>query len=100
MAWISASFADRTSAHHGHCHEIIIRSETEAQGVIAMEDYIRGPDRENLLYHGGGHYQERYRFEDGAWRIAETKLTRLFGAVERKEFGDFKELRFASGTDT
>jgi hypothetical protein len=90
MAWISASFADRTSTHHGHCHEITIDNDSEAHGIIAMEDYIFAPDRETLLYHGAGHYQERYRIEDGAWRIAATKLTRLFGAVESKEFRDFR----------
>src|ERR1022692_2271620 len=32
MSWISATFAERTSVHHGHCHEITIESETEAHG--------------------------------------------------------------------
>ncbi len=78
IKWISSSFAHSTSVHHGHCHEITIDSETEAHGVIAMEDYIRGTDRSTKLIHAMGHYHERYRFEDGAWRIASTKLTRLF----------------------
>lgn len=78
MAWISEAFRNRTSIHHGHCHEITIDSETEAHGIIAMEDYIRGLDRETKLIHAAGHYHERYRFEDDAWRIATTKLTRLF----------------------
>ena len=79
IAWISDAFTNQVSAHHGHCHEVTIDSDTEAHGVIAMEDYILAPDRETRLYQGTGHYHERYRFEDGAWRIAETKLTRLFG---------------------
>jgi hypothetical protein len=78
MTWIRESFRNRTSVHHGHCHEVTIDSETEAHGIIAMEDYIRGVDREAKLLHAAGHYHERYRFEDSAWRIAETKLTRLF----------------------
>jgi hypothetical protein len=78
MAWIRDAFANATSAHHGHCHEVTIDSETEARGVVAMEDYIFGLDRETEMLHAAGHYHERYRFEDGAWRIAETKLTRLF----------------------
>jgi SnoaL-like domain len=78
MAWIRASFLNRTSVHHGHCHEVTIDSESEAHGVIAMEDYIRGLDRETKILHAAGHYHERYRFEEDAWRIAETKLTRLF----------------------
>jgi SnoaL-like domain len=78
MAWITESFRNATSVHHGHCHEIAIDSDTEAHGIIAMEDYIRGLDRETHFVHGAGHYHERYRHEGGAWRIAETKLTRLF----------------------
>lgn len=78
MAWIRAAFANQTSAHHGHCHEVTIDSATEAHGIIAMEDYIRGLDRVTKIVHAAGHYHERYRFEDGAWRIAATKLTRLF----------------------
>ena len=78
ITWIRQAFLHRTSVHHGHCHEITIESATEAHGIIAMEDYIRGPDRETKLLHAAGHYHERYRFEDAAWRIAETKLTRLF----------------------
>jgi hypothetical protein len=82
MAWISGAFAHTTSVHHGHCHEISIDSETEAHGVIAMEDVILDADRKIRTIHGAGHYHERYCFEDGAWRIAETKLTRLFLAGE------------------
>jgi hypothetical protein len=78
ITWIRQAFLNRTSVHHGHCHEITIESATEAHGIIAMEDYIRGLDRETKFLHAAGHYHERYRFEDGAWRIAETKLTRLF----------------------
>jgi hypothetical protein len=78
IRWISESFAETTSTHHGHCHEVIIGSESDAQGIVAMEDYIRTLDRQTLLVHGAGHYHETYRVEDGAWRIARTKLTRLF----------------------
>ncbi len=86
IAWIAKSFASATSVHHGHCHEITIDSATEAHGVIAMEDYIRGPDRGTPLVHAAGHYTERYRMEEGAWHIAATRLTRLF--VERWPGGD------------
>ena len=78
ITWIRDSFVNSTSVHHGHCHEVTINSDNEAHGIIAMEDYIRGLDRSTKLVHGAGHYHERYRFEDGEWRIAQTKLTRLF----------------------
>jgi ketosteroid isomerase-like protein len=78
MAWIRAAFVNATCVHHGHCHEVTIDSDTSAHGVVAMEDFIRSLDRATLILHAAGHYYERYRFVDGAWRIAETKLVRLF----------------------
>jgi SnoaL-like domain len=86
MAWIEKSFAGSTSVHHGHCHEITIDSDTEAHGTIAMEDYIRQRDRSTPLVHAAGHYVEQYRIEDGVWRIAATRLTRLF--VDRWNGGE------------
>jgi SnoaL-like domain len=84
MEWISSSFATTTSAHHGHCHEIWIDSETEARGICSMEDFILDADRKTLLINAAGHYHEKYRIEDGEWRIAEVKLTRLFlGRIDR-----------------
>jgi SnoaL-like domain len=78
ITWIRGAFANQTSVHHGHSHEVTIDSDTEAHGIVAMEDYIRALDRRTKLVHGTGHYHEHYRFEDGEWRIAKTKLTRLF----------------------
>ncbi len=81
MAWIEASMAGFTSCHHGHCHEVTIDSATEAHGVIAMNDEIRDASRTRRLLGASGHYWEKYRFEDGAWRIAHIKLTRLFNDI-------------------
>jgi hypothetical protein len=88
MIWIRGAFMHRTSVHHGHCHEITLTSGTEAHGIIAMEDYIRAADRETALVHAAGHYHEHYRVEDGSWRIAATKLTRLF--ADRKPISDVR----------
>jgi hypothetical protein len=33
-----------------------------------------------------GHYHERYRVEEGAWRIAETRLTRLYSDTDESLF--------------
>ena len=78
MAWITHSMSGFTSVHHGHCHEVTIDSDTEAHGVIAMESWSRGPDRTTKLNRTRGHYVEKYRYEDGAWRIAETRVVPLF----------------------
>ena len=81
VAWIRDAFVKQTSLHHGHCHEVAIDSETEAHGVIAINDEIRDASRTRRLLAASGHYWERYRFEDGAWRIAHIRLTRLFNDV-------------------
>lgn len=81
MSWISESFADRTSLHHGHNHEVTIVSENEACGIVSMEDRIRTPDRRRVVIEAAGHYRERYRLEDGQWRIAYARLTRVFADV-------------------
>ncbi len=65
------------TVHHGHGHEIEIDSPNEAHGLIAMDDILRWAPPRDIAVHGYGHYHEQYRFEDGAWRIWRSKLTRL-----------------------
>jgi hypothetical protein len=48
-----------------------IVGETEAQSVIIMEDFIR--NRKTKVVHVAGR-----TLGGGAWRIAETTMTRLF----------------------
>jgi hypothetical protein len=84
IAWVGDALMDVPTVHHGHCHEVMFDSDTEAHGIIAMEDYLLTPDRQTILLHGAGHYHEQYRVEDGAWRIAETKLIRLFRKSARE----------------
>jgi hypothetical protein len=66
-----------TTVHHGHCHEVTVDSPTEAHGVIAMVDLITNSDTGASILEGYGHYHETYRLEDGAWRIASLRLSRL-----------------------
>ncbi|MBU6266709.1 MAG: nuclear transport factor 2 family protein [Sphingomonadales bacterium] len=75
---IRRALAEATSAHHGHDFEITIESASEARGIVAMTDTLRGLDRVTPRLHGAGHYHDRYRCEAGTWRIAETRLVRLF----------------------
>jgi hypothetical protein len=78
IAWLKDALHGKTTVHHGHCHEITIDDEANAHGIIAMTDYIRKADCKTPLLVASGHYHERYRVEDGAWRILRTQLTRLF----------------------
>ena len=67
------------TTHHGHMPEITILSETEAEGIWAMFDYVQIPSpsgRVSIM--GYGHYFETYRkCDDGKWRISSKRNERL-----------------------
>ena len=71
---VSGVLTGCTTAHHGHMPEIAFSGEHAATGIWAMFDFV---DMPQLVLRGFGHYHDRYRREDGVWRIAETRLTRL-----------------------
>ncbi|MCW1382092.1 nuclear transport factor 2 family protein [Novosphingobium sp. KCTC 2891] len=75
--FIRTAVGTQRTVHHGHCHEIEILSDTEARGVIAMEDQIWDESGAALTLHGMGHYHETYRKDGGAWRIVTSRITRL-----------------------
>jgi hypothetical protein len=66
------------SAHQGFLPEIEILEPGQASGVWAMSDYyeLRGTEPP-VGFAGFGHYEDRYEYEDGAWRIAASRLTRI-----------------------
>lgn len=69
--------ATAVTVHHGHMGELHLETETTARGIWAMFDWVDNP-RFDRAYQGYGHYHERYqKGDDGAWRIAELRLTRL-----------------------
>lgn len=65
-----------TTVHHGHNHEVSVDSPTEARAITAFEDLGFSKATGELVMHGYGRYHEIYRFENGAWRIWECKITR------------------------
>jgi uncharacterized protein (TIGR02246 family) len=76
LAFLREALAETVTVHQGHMPEIQLTSPTTATGIWALEDLIRWPDGTELR--GYGHYHEAYeRGDDGAWRIASSKLTRL-----------------------
>jgi hypothetical protein len=66
-----------TTVHHGHMMEVELRSPTTAHAITAMEDKLWWAEGPIEAMHGYGHYHEDYALEDGAWRIALNRLTRL-----------------------
>lgn len=65
----------RATVHQVHAPELKLLSDTEAEGIWAMEDKVRLAFGINM--NGFGHYTERYRKVDGEWKISYSKLTRL-----------------------
>ncbi len=74
MTALKAALNDARTVHHGHMPEITLEDASNATGIWAMEDWVELP---GISLRGWGHYHERYRKEDGVWRIATIRLTRL-----------------------
>jgi len=74
IAQISEILERATTVHHGHMPELELLDADNATGVWAMEDLVQLP---GIELQGWGHYHERYRKEDGSWKIASIRLSRL-----------------------
>jgi uncharacterized protein (TIGR02246 family) len=77
---VSAALAGTRTVHQGHMPEIELTGDGTATGIWAMFDYVEWPAAESgerVGLQGYGHYFEQYVREDGAWRIARTRLVRL-----------------------
>jgi len=77
-AFIKGAVGSSRTVHHGHCHEIELKSPDEASGVIAMEDQIWDQTGTTMTLHGCGHYHETYRRIGDRWRIHTSRITRLY----------------------
>lgn len=65
----------RTTVHHVHAPEVSLTSANTANGIWAMEDFVRLAPFISLR--GYGHYHETYEKIDGLWRIKSSDLSRL-----------------------
>jgi 3-hydroxyisobutyrate dehydrogenase-like beta-hydroxyacid dehydrogenase len=67
------------TTHHGHTPEITFLSDTEAEGIWAMFDYVQlEPPSGRVSIMGYGHYFETYRkCDDGKWRISSKRNQRI-----------------------
>jgi ketosteroid isomerase-like protein len=76
---MASMLSNGITTHHGHTPEITLLSDTEAEGIWAMLDYVQCDmphGRESLM--GFGHYFETYRKgDDGSWRISSKRNVRL-----------------------
>jgi len=80
LRMIRASVGEARTAHQVHSPEITLDGDT-AHVVWAMQDRVvwgnRRPSPSSLGHTGYGHYHERYVRQNGRWRIAAQRLTRL-----------------------
>ncbi len=86
VALVRSSIESASTAHQIHSLELEIDGDV-ARGVWAMQDRVVWPpdatSRGKLAaLTGYGHYHERYVRQDGGWRIAASRLTRLHMDVE------------------
>jgi SnoaL-like domain len=75
VEFIRASLANTKTAHQVHMPEIDLSGD-EARVVWAMHDRVVWQPNGPALT-GYGHYHERWRRQNGKWKIAALKLTRL-----------------------
>lgn len=72
---IRASLDTAVTVHHVHSPEIAVDGDA-ASGIWAMQDRLTWANGRRL--DGAGHYHENYVRVGGEWRIARSRLTRLF----------------------
>ena len=79
---IRSSVASARTAHQVHSPEITLDGADQAQVIWAMQDrVVWGEEQAARIGRSGltgyGHYHERYVRQDGEWKIAALRLTRL-----------------------
>jgi len=66
------------TVHRGYNDEIEVTEPGSATAIWAMQDTLWFPEDAELAgYDGFGHYHDSYILDDGQWRIARARLTRL-----------------------
>ena len=82
LTQIRSSGASARTAHQVHSPEITLDGANRAQVIWAMQDrVVWGEEQAARIGRSGltgyGHYHERYVRQDGEWKIAALRLTRL-----------------------
>lgn len=83
--------------HTGHHPEIELTSPTTAEGSWYLEDRVIVPEHDFDL-RGTAIYSDRYRKDDGAWRIYHTGYDRIF--EERRKLSTGELVSFKSRFDS
>ena len=81
MLFLRNSFtSDAVAMHHGHMPEIAFAGEDDAEGLWYLEDiFINLEFRTHTI--GTAIYRDRYRRENGCWKIARTEYDRVIEVI-------------------
>jgi hypothetical protein len=75
---VSATLTNAVTVHQGHMPELTFADARNADGIWAMFDWVDSSGSGGGSMQGFGHYHEHYvKGDDGSWRIAHLRLTRL-----------------------
>ena len=73
---VRSSIETAKTAHQVHTPEITLNSAgDEAEVIWAMQDRVQWSEARSLV--GYGHYNERWVKQNGEWKLAFQRLTRL-----------------------
>lgn len=79
-SWVSDAFskAGIVSVHQGHHAEIAVTGPATATGIWAFTDHFHYPAGGAFSrLTGHGYYHDGYVLEEGAWKLATTRIARL-----------------------
>lgn len=83
IQFLANSFhSDFAAMHQGHMPEITLTGEDTAEGIWYLEDVAIFTDR-RIHTSGSAIYRDRYRREDGRWKIAHTEYDRIMEVVRK-----------------
>ena len=81
LMFLANSFhSEAVAMHHGHMPDITLTGDDTADGVWYLEDiFIHLGSRTETI--GTAIYKDRYRREDGRWKLAHTEYDRIMEVV-------------------
>jgi hypothetical protein len=83
IEFLASSFhSDFAGMHHGHMPDITLTGDDTAEGIWYLEDVAIFTDR-GIHTSGSAIYKDRYRREDGRWKIAHTEYDRILEVVRK-----------------
>jgi SnoaL-like domain len=77
--WQAAALLGYVTSHQGHQAEIEVHSPDSAKAIWTFTDrFFYPPGMKYRRFTGYGYYHETYVREGGAWKLATTRITRLW----------------------